>query len=115
MFSKYKSWIKYIVIITIIYNIFPYYATVTNDKGMFISSLILINPLSCLIISLIFCLKNKQVALFNLIIALLFIIPINIFYNYTANIYILINYVFSNLGTLIAYLILKIKKNKHRF
>ncbi len=111
MIRKYKNWLIYFFIITFIYNIFPYVAKLTDDKGLYVLSILFINPLSCLVLSIIFTIKNKINTLFNLLLVLLFIIPINIFYNSSANSYILIYFVSSLCGNLIGYLI---KNRNHR-
>ncbi len=100
--EKFRKMLQYLVIIILAFYLLPFLIKDTGS-GMFI--LLIGLPIICLIVSLIYGMKNSFNWLFSLLVMLLFIPTIFIFYNESAAIYILAYGVISVIGNFIGSLL----------
>jgi len=100
--EKFRKMLPYLVIIIFAFYLLPFLIKDTGS-GMFI--LLIGLPIICLIVSLIYGMKNSFNWLFSLLVILLFIPTIIIFYNESAAIYILAYGVISVIGNFIGSLL----------
>lgn len=96
--GNFRKMLPYLVIIILAFYLLPF---LTKDTGSGISILLIGLPIICVIVSLIYGMKNSFNWLFSLLFMLLFIPTIFIFYNESATIYILLYGVISVIGNFI--------------
>ena len=100
--ERFRKMLLYLLVIILAFYISPLLIRDTGS-GMFI--LLMGIPIICLIVSLIYGMKNSFNWLFPLLVMLLFIPTIFIFYNESATIYILTYGVISTIGSFIGSLL----------
>lgn len=104
--DKLKENIIFYILLIINFYVIPWFI---KDTGSAMMIMLMIIPLSCLVISIFYGIRNGFAFWYILIVAILFIPSIFIFYDSSAWVYVVVYTVIALLGNLIALLL---RKNK---
>lgn len=104
--GKLKENIIFYILLIINFYVIPWFI---KDTGSAMMIMLMIIPLSCLVISIFYGIRNGFAFWYILIVAILFIPSIFMFYNSSAWVYVVVYTVIALLGNLIALLL---RKNK---
>ena len=103
--KKTRRMLPYWIVVILTFYLLPF---LINDTGSAMLILLIVVPVMCLIVSLIYGLKNLFDWLFPLLVMLLFVPSIFIFYNESASIYIPTYGIISLIGIFLGSLLKKI-------
>lgn len=102
--DKLKENIIFYILLIINFYVIPWFI---KDTGSAMMIMLMIIPLSCLVISIFYGIRNVFAFWYILIVAILFIPSIFIFYDSSAWVYVVVYTVIALLGNLIALLLRK--------
>lgn len=102
--DKLKENIIFYILLIINFYVIPWFI---KDTGSAMMIMLMIIPLSCLVISIFYGIRNGFAFWYILIVAILFIPSIFIFYDSSAWVYVVVYTVIALLGNLIALLLRK--------
>lgn len=104
MMDKLKENIIFYILLIINFYVIPWFI---KDTGSAMMIMLMIIPLSCLVISIFYGIRNGFAFWYILIVAILFIPSIFMFYDSSAWVYVVVYTVIALLGNLIALLLRK--------
>ncbi len=96
--KKIKKMVPYLSAILLLFYVLPLFVF---NTGTSILLLLIVTPLVCFVVSMLYGQKNTSIFIFSALVAVLFIPTVFIYYNYTAWVYIFAYGIIALVGSLI--------------
>ncbi|GAA0227512.1 hypothetical protein [Metaclostridioides mangenotii] len=88
----------YAIIFAVLFYVLPLIAKFNYSKELLFTFLVLVNPIACIIISMVFGYRNGFSLMYLLVLAILFFPTIFIYYNSSAAYYGVLYFIFNFMG-----------------